>query len=292
MGPVGGVRRLWDEPWLVPPHSAQNAPSTADEVVKLISALYKQAMKGSTPRAFLGLVFAASLSVSNVGVGLAYPAQDIQQTLEPRLYAPFIASPDKFDVVSLYNTVPCDFPNSSCVFAGYVMNLTGAPVKVVLSMGVTWLYFPPGAVRPTVEETVFTTSTRFTATLPGLINPFHFRISVDSYRWWASPARLYSSSSLSNTLYWPLAVIHMSRSGDGFQGEVRNDTGRLIRQAQVVVFDRTSPLSGESCIWLNATLVTDTLAPGATTTFSATPPPDRTPPCDFTNPVPLAQGME
>ncbi|MBX0328883.1 hypothetical protein K2Z83_14480 [Oscillochloris sp. ZM17-4] len=197
------------------------------------------------------------------------PATGAQPTSD--IYLPLVVNPvANLEVVITAANYACDddhpcmsYPGYIYVI-GYVRNLTDAPLyNVVLVTEETNEFMCWGGNS---SHFIVKIIPELTAVLPGQINPFAYGHAVgkscDSF----NPVSLWGGSTYSpdGLSYYPLTVMSWQHDSQGqVSGTVRNDSGHTLTKLRVAIQHTTSYETP------SVEVAADTLAPGASTSFSA-----------------------
>jgi hypothetical protein len=149
---------------------------------------------------------------------------------------------------------------------GYINSVVPQPLYSV-SIEVKFLYYPycdPVDPDPCGEpfELSEIVHPGFPATLPGQVNPFFWERMLTKDDAFFRQVKVLSASlkNESGKTYYPLTVLNWHRENKAVIGRVRNDSGKNLVDARVVVFSN-------QCYWKDATLIQTGLQPGQETDF-------------------------
>jgi hypothetical protein len=196
----------------------------------------------------------------------AMPAADLKAPAEQfSQYLPVIATPAlPVEVVVTARGVIDGYPSYVWVY-GYVRNLTSTPLySVSLDIEVTWYpYDPDGSLQPYTERAPLIPA--LPATLPGQINPFAYSLTLGKASAVLGEVRAISTSSsgMGGVVYYSLALASLAHDGLNLRGTLRNDSGKPLYAARVVVAEQ----SNTTCAWVQPQLATTALQPGQALDF-------------------------
>lgn len=225
------------------------------------------------PRIFLPLLLLIGLigMVGNPSLATGIHAGEGEV---PLLYLPIVVKPPLVDLVVTSAGDAIGYPGYVWL-NGYVNSLVSKPVFSV-NIKVEYLLYPycepPDPCEPYEMSEIVHPA--FPATLLGQLNPFlwEFMYAKD----YASVVQVkVLSASLNNDsgrTYYPLTVLSWQREDKAVIGRVRNDSGKNLGEARVVVFPHRCDVEefyiSNICRWREATLTNTNLRPGQETDFS------------------------
>jgi hypothetical protein len=180
-------------------------------------------------------------------------------------YLPFVArSWTAAEVAVTAHEVVWGYPTYHHLY-GYARSPLDRPLySVALDLDVTfWAYYPGGI---DVYTTTIRISPAMTATLPSQVNPFSYDLTLGRADAFFGEIRAAAGTTVepAGEAYFPLHVVDWTYGNGTVSGTVRNDSGRPLHKARVVVVNLTE------CPWREAQLLTRTLQPGQTTNFQRT----------------------
>jgi hypothetical protein len=176
-------------------------------------------------------------------------------------YFPPEPNPAIIEAVKTAQGVREGYPSTYYAF-GYVRNLTNGPLyDVLIDMEVTIFPYADPPADPYTEIVHLTPA--LTATLPGQLNPFSYRLYLGKASASIGPIVNVSASPWSSgDPYYPLTIVGYVYEDAIVSGTARNDSGLSLQNARIV------GLEPYHCGWREAALGADELLPGQVITFT------------------------
>jgi hypothetical protein len=182
-------------------------------------------------------------------------------------YLPFVArSWTAAELVVTANDSDIGYPSYYWIY-GYVRSPIDQPLySVAVDIDVTTTSYWPPDEPPSTGTGAIRVSPALSATLPGQVNPFSYVLTLGKASASIGEARAAAGTAIEpeGESYHPLTIVDWSHADATLSGIVRNDSGRTLRKARVVVAELAK------CSWREAELATTTLQPGQETTFQRT----------------------